>query len=159
MARSTEEKDAREEVEEEAPKAKGTRKKIKPQLDKKTRQNLEKRSERRRVQPDFKRSEWFRYKRLGTKWRRPRGMSNKMRLKKGYRPNKVRIGYGKPSAVRGLHPSGFREVSVHNVDDLKGIDPKHQAGRIGATVGTRKRRDIIEAADSKGIRILNRGVL
>ncbi|MEA3559169.1 MAG: eL32 family ribosomal protein [Candidatus Thermoplasmatota archaeon] len=45
------------------------------------------------------------------------------------------------------------------MNDLEGIDPKVQAARIGSTVGTKKRVNIIEAADVKGIRILNRGVL
>jgi large subunit ribosomal protein L32e len=135
------------------------RKKIKPKLDKETKNSLEKRRERYEKQPDFKRGEWFRYKRLGTNWRRPRAVTNKMRKKLKYRPPKVRIGFGKPSSVRDFHPSGFVEVLVHNVNELEGMDPKVQAARIGSTVGTRKRRIIIEAADAKGIRVLNRGVL
>ncbi|MBN1538985.1 MAG: 50S ribosomal protein L32e [Candidatus Thermoplasmatota archaeon] len=136
-----------------------TRKKIKPQLDEGTRSLLDKRKERYDVQPHFKRGEWFRYKKLGTSWRRPRAVTNKQRKNLKYRPSKVRIGFGKPSKVRGLHPSGFIEVPVHRIEDLEGIDPKVQAARIGATVGTRKRRSIVEAADSKGIRILNRGTM
>jgi large subunit ribosomal protein L32e len=92
-------------------------------------------------------------------WRRPRAVTNKQRKNLKYRPAKVRIGFGKPSAVRNFHPSGFVEVLIHNVKDLETIDPKVQAARIGSTVGTRKRRMIVEAADSKGIRVLNRGVL
>jgi large subunit ribosomal protein L32e len=150
-----------EEVEEEeqAEKAPQGRSKIKPKLDKETKKLLEKRKERLDDQPAFNRGEWFRYKKLGTSWRRPRGVTNKIRRNRGYRPPKVRIGYGKPAAVRNLHPSGFSEVLIHNVNDLEGIDPKVQAARIGSTVGTRKRRSIIEAADAKGIRILNRGAL
>jgi large subunit ribosomal protein L32e len=45
------------------------------------------------------------------------------------------------------------------VEDLQGIDPKVEAARIGGTVGTRKRREIVESADKLGIRVLNRGVL
>lgn len=134
-------------------------KKIKPELDERTRDLLEKRKERLLKQPHFRRGEWFRYKKLGTNWRRPRAVTNKMRLKKGYRPPKVRIGFGKPAGARYLHPSGFREVMVFNVSDLEQIDPKVHAARIGSTVGTRKRRSIVEAADAKGIKILNRGVL
>lgn len=152
-------KETKEEDAEEENSGSSTRKKIKPKLDKETKEMLSKRAERSKKQPAFNRGEWFRYKRLGTSWRRPRGVTSKMRRNRKYRTPKVRIGYGKPSAVRGLHPSGFDEVMVFNVKDLEGVDPKVQAGRIGSTVGTRKRRDIIEAADSKGIRILNRGVL
>jgi large subunit ribosomal protein L32e len=133
--------------------------KIKPELDEKTQKLLEIRKERYEKQPTFRRGEWFRYKRIGTNWRRPRAVTNKMRLNRKYRPPKVRIGYGKPDGVRNIHPSGFREVMVFNTADLESINPKVQAARIGSTVGTRKRKDIVQAADQKGIRILNRGVL
>lgn len=147
------------EEEEEVEQTPQGRSKIKPELDKETKELLEKRRERKQNQPPFKRGEWFRYKKLGTSWRRPRGVTNKIRKNRGYRAPKVRIGYGKPSAVRDLHPSGFSEVLIFNVNDLEGMDPRSQAARIGGTVGTRKRRSIVEAADAKGIRILNRGVL
>ena len=137
----------------------GSRKKIKPELSKEIREDLEKRKERKDSQPAFKRGEWFRYKRLGTAWRRPRGVTNKMRRNRGYRPPKVRIGFGKPASVRFLHPSGFEEVLVHNIKEMESIDPKVQAARIGSTVGTRKRTFMIEVADKKGIRVLNRGAL
>ncbi|MDG6225718.1 MAG: 50S ribosomal protein L32e [Candidatus Thermoplasmatota archaeon] len=134
-------------------------KKIKPKLDAETLKLLQMRAERLSKQPKFLRNEWFRYERLENVWRRPRGQTNKLRLNYRYRSAKVRIGYGKPAAVRGMHPSGFREVSVHRSEDLEGVDPKTQAVRIGSTVGTRKRRQIVEVADKLGIRVLNRGVL
>ncbi|MFW3145257.1 MAG: 50S ribosomal protein L32e [Thermoplasmatota archaeon] len=153
-------KEAKEEPEVETKEqASSKRKKVKPKLEKATKELLEKRQERSDKQPDFKRGEWFRYKRLGTNWRRPRAVTNKMRKNLKYRTPKVRIGFGKPSGVRGYHPSGFVEVLVHTANELEAIDPKLQAARIGSTVGTRKRREIIEAADAKGIRVLNRGVL
>ncbi len=133
--------------------------KIKAQLDESTREQLKLRAEMLKKQPRFLRNEWFRYKRLERVWRRPRGQTNKLRENYGYRPAKVRIGYGKPSSVRGLHPSGFKEVPVFRVQDLEGVDPKVEAVRIGSTVGTKKRRDIVESADKMGIRVLNRGVL
>jgi len=37
------------------------------------------------------------------------------------------------------HPSGFREVRVHNTDDLEGVDGDTQAVRIASKVGGRKR--------------------
>ena len=135
------------------------RKKVKPSLDDEMRAALEARKERTAVQPAFRRHEWFRYKKLGEKWRRPRAITNKQRINRKYRPAKVRVGYGKPALTRGLHPSGFREVLIFNLKDLERIDPSIEAARIGATVGTRTRRTILEAADAKGIRILNRGVL
>ena len=70
----------------------------------------------------------------------------------------VDIGFRGPVAARDLHPSGFEEVLVYNVDGLEGIDPKKQAVRIGGTVGTKKRIAIEDRADELGIRVLNRMV-
>ena len=103
----------------------------------------------------FPRQEWFRYKRLGTKWRKPRGMHSKLREHMGYRINVVSIGYRSPRAGRGLHPCGLRDVMVFNVNGLEGIDPRRDAVRIGGAVGKRKKELIQRAASEKGIKILN----
>ena len=57
--------------------------------------------------------------------------------------------------MRGLHPSGFEEVRVHNTDDLEGVDGDSQAVRIASKVGARKRERIEEEAEDAGIRVLN----
>lgn len=106
--------------------------------------------------PQFRRQEWFRYRRLGSEWRRPRGHHSKLRRRLGYRPAVPSAGYRGPRQVRGLHPSGFQEVLVHRPEDLEGLDPATQAARIAHGVGTRKRLQIQELADEAGIRILNR---
>ena len=107
--------------------------------------------------PSFRRTEWFRYKRLSRSgWRKPHGMDNKQRRNYKYRGSLVRIGHGKVKAANGLHPSGFEEVMVHNSRDLDNIDAETQAARVGATVGGRKREVIHSRADELGIRVLNR---
>ena len=106
--------------------------------------------------PAFKRQEWFRYQKLGESWRRPRGIHSKMRRGMKRRPPMVEIGYRGPELVRGLHPSGFEEVLVYNVDGLENIDPKTQAARIGGTVGVKKRIAIENRAKELGIRVLNK---
>lgn len=128
----------------------------KPKLEAAVRQALILRRKLAAQRPAFRPQEWFRYDRLGEKWRKPQGMHSKLHRHFGYRPNVVSIGYRGPKAARGLHPSGFREVLVHNANDLERIDPNLEAARIAATVGTRKRLEIQAAADEKGIRVLNR---
>ncbi len=129
----------------------------KPKLDDSTKQVKSLRDAQSRKQPAFRRQEWYRYKRLSkTGWRKPKGMQSKQRMNKKYRSPMARVGYGKVAEARGLHPSGFREVMVHNPDDLESIDPSTQAARIGKTVGNRKRAAIHERADALGIRVLNR---
>ena len=130
--------------------------KAKPKLDPKVAQALKLRRVIASRRPAFRHQEWFRYQRLGEKWRNPKGMHSKIHRHFGYRPNVPSIGYRGPKAARGLHPSGFREVLVHNLRELEGIDPKVQAARIAGTVGTRKRLEIQAAAAEKGIRVLNR---
>ena len=105
--------------------------------------------------PEFRRQESWRYKRVKENWRKARGIDNKMRMKlKGW-PRTPTIGYRGPKNARYLHPSGFVEVLVHNVDDIEKIDPKTQAIRIAHTIGAKKRIEISTRADEKGVRILN----
>ncbi|HDM23632.1 50S ribosomal protein L32e [archaeon] len=110
-----------------------------------------------RRRPKFVRQESWRYVRVKENWRRPRGIDSKMRLKLKSRPALVSIGYGSPRKVRGLHPSGKREVLVHNVEELERINPEVEVARIAHTVGLRKRIQILEKAKDLGITVLNPG--
>ncbi len=130
--------------------------KQKPVLDAETKKLLSLRYAMSHDRIAFLRQEWFRFPRLGEKWRRPRGMHSKMRRHIQYRPNVVSIGYRGPAKVRGLHPSGFEEVMVFNPDQLVKVDPKVQAVRVGSSVGFKKRQAIEQKADELGIRVLNR---
>ncbi len=131
--------------------------KQKPVLDEVTQEALSLRAAQKKKTPSFRRTEWFRYKRLSRSgWRAPHGMDSKQRRNYRYRGSLVRVGHGKVAEARGLHPSGFREVMVHNINDLESIDPETQAARIGRTVGGRKREHIHARADELGIRVLNR---
>lgn len=131
--------------------------KQKPVLDDATKEALALRAAQKKKTPSFRRTEWFRYKRLSRSgWRAPHGMDNKQRRNYKYRGSLVRIGHGKVAAARFLHPSGFEEVMVQNLTDLEVIDPETQAARVGGTVGGRKREHIYARADELGIRVLNR---
>ena len=130
--------------------------KKKAELDAETTDALAKRALISGRRPAFKRQEWFRYQKLGEAWRRPKGIHSKMRRGMKRRPPMVEIGYGGPALVRGLHPSGFEEVMVYNIDGLENIDPKTQAARIGGTVGVKKRIAIENRAKVLGIRVLNK---
>ncbi|PSP56490.1 50S ribosomal protein L32e [Halobacteriales archaeon QH_7_66_36] len=150
-----EETDAEEEPEEEVEtelRPRGHADKT-PDLDEETERLL---AERSRVDtPQFNRQDYHKKKRTPTSWRKPRGgLSKQRRGQKGKGP-KVEAGFRTPESVRGLHPSGFEEVHVHNVDDLEGVDGDTQAVRIGSTVGARKREAIEETAEEREIRVLN----
>ncbi|MFL2941539.1 MAG: 50S ribosomal protein L32e [Candidatus Poseidoniales archaeon] len=128
----------------------------KPVLDKQTKKDLSRRNRMSHKRPTFKRQNWFRYKRLGEKWRRPRGIHSKMRRHFKYRIPVAQVGFRGPASVRGLHPSGFEEVLVHNLKEVENVNPETQAVRISSTVGDKKRELIVKKADELKIRVFNR---
>jgi large subunit ribosomal protein L32e len=109
------------------------------------------------ARPKFVREESWRYKRVKPSWRSPRGKTSRVRRSKEGWPPVVKIGYARPTSIRGLHPSGMREVIVHRPQELEQIDPKVQVARIAHTVGENKRLLILAEAERRGIHVLNPG--
>ena len=107
--------------------------------------------------PDFVRQESWRYKKLATNWRKPKGKDNKMRKQVSGVPPLVKVGYKGPRKARGLHPSGYNDILVFNTKDLMKIDPKKDAARIAHAVGNKKRIDIVTEATKLKIKVLNPG--
>jgi large subunit ribosomal protein L32e len=109
----------------------------------------------REGKPAFRRQDHHMKKRTPESWRKPRGALSKQRRGIKGKGDLVEAGYRSPTAARGLHPSGFEEVRVHNVDDLEGVDGDTQAVRIASKVGGRKRERIEDVAAEREIRVLN----
>jgi len=110
---------------------------------------------RRQGKPQFNRQDYHKKKRTPTSWRKPRGNLSKQRRGIKGKGATVEAGYRSPTAARGLHPSGFEEVRVHNTDDLEGVDPDTEAVRIASGVGARKRERIEDVCEDREIRVLN----
>ncbi len=124
----------------------------KPQLQRKA---LQTRARARNKKPKFLRQESWRDSKFSESWRRPRGLDNKIRRKiKGWPPGPC-TGYKGPKVARYLHPSGYMEVLVYNVEALAAVDVNTQAIRIAHTVGKRKRAEIIAKAKELNLKILN----
>jgi len=124
-----------------------------PELDEETDAALT--QKKREGKPAFKRQDYHMKKRTPESWRAPRGGLSKQRRGFKSRGPKVAPGFRSPKAARGLHPSGFEEVRVHNADDLGDIDGDTQAVRIASKVGGRKRERIEEICEDEEIRVLN----
>lgn len=123
-----------------------------------SRKLLKLREHAKHKKPEFLRSESWRYSKMSESWRRPRGLDHKMRRKiKGW-PPMVSTGYKGPKLARGLHPSGLREVLVHNIAEICAVNPEIQAARIAGTVGKKKRALMLAEAKKKKIRVLNPGI-
>jgi large subunit ribosomal protein L32e len=103
----------------------------------------------------FKRDGAGKKKQLSDSWRMPRGLHSKKRIQKKAKGPLPTPGFGSPVAVRGMHPSGYREVRIFTVAELEGLDPSADAVRIGASVGNRKRLVIQNQAIATGLKILN----
>ena len=107
--------------------------------------------------PDFVRQESWRYKRLHRNWRKPKGVDNHQRKQKksAGRPCLVKVGYGGPKNARGLHPSGYTDNLVYNLNDLEKLNPKIDGIRLGHSVGSKKRSEIIVKAIEKKFKVFN----
>jgi len=110
---------------------------------------------RREGKPQFNRQDHHKKKRVDPSWRKPRGGLSKQRRGIKGKGATVEAGYRSPTAARGLHPSGFEEVRVHNADGLDSVDPNTEAVRIASGVGARKREHIEDVCEDHGIRVLN----
>lgn len=79
-----------------------------------------------------------------------------MRRYESGKPVMPSIGYGSNKLTRNLHPSGFKDVIIHNLNDLEKLDPITEAARIAASVGNKKKFTIVKRAEELSIKILNK---
>ena len=96
--------------------------------------------------PSFVRQDAHKWKRLGSKWRKPTGIHSKVRQKIIGHPVMVNRGYGTPKAVYGMLQNGLLPIRVFNVGDLAKVDSKTQTAVIASTVGTRKKIEMVAHA-------------
>lgn len=107
----------------------------------------------------FLRSSTRRFLRLGRKsnkklkWRRARGRHSKIREKIRGKPARITIGFRKPRSERNKINNKIPII----IKNLKGLESatKEKNIIIIASVGGKKKKEIIENANKKGIEILN----
>ncbi len=84
-------------------------------------------------------------------------MTSRMRKEKSGWPHRVKVGYGRSSKSKGLHPRGLPEKLVMNLSDLDELSVKSHIVRLSRRLGERKRLLLIEKARQMGLRVANAG--
>jgi len=116
---------------------------------------LETRNEKRKKLPRFSRQDSHKKVRIGTRWRKPRGWQNKVRLQfKGYR-KKVKTGYCTATEYKGTTKQGLLPIRILRIEDLKQLDLKKHIIILASGVGARNKLKIIEEAKKQGISFSN----
>ena len=119
---------------------------------------IELRKKINKKRPSFRRVESWRYVRVKDSWRKARGIDSRTRIKSKSGVKSPSAGYRGPKKVRGLHPSGFEEVRVEIIDDMKNLNNKKHAIKISTKLGIKKRINLIDYAQKRGFKILNIGI-
>ncbi|MBD3353323.1 MAG: 50S ribosomal protein L32e, partial [Candidatus Lokiarchaeota archaeon] len=128
-------------------------------VDKKEKERLKRiKSKMRKKKPSFKRIESWRYKRVKGGWRAAKGIDSKTRQKKKSGVKSPNIGYRTPKELRGLHPSGLKEVVIHNIKEADNLNPNKHGIKIASKVGAKKRIKLIEELKSRKFKVFNSGV-
>ena len=113
---------------------------------------------KQRHNPHFITTNSWRYVRVDPRWRRPRGIDNKMAEHHPGWPKTVKIGYRVPRLLRGKHVAGNvvrEEFIVHNMADLELALPDRHVVRLARTVGRKKKELLLQQANSWGLVVLN----
>ena len=119
-------------------------------------EKLEARRQASQSRPKFIRPESWRYDRIKPNWRKPKGIDNHQRKQKSRgRPGLVKIGYGTPKIAKGLHPSGYTDNLVHNINDLENLNPKQDGIRFGHSVGAKKRNELMKVILERKFKVFN----
>src|SRR3989344_3619356 len=100
--------------------------------------------------PKFKRQQSI-LKKLKSNWRRPRGLHSKLRLKKGGKGKRPKIGYRKEKNLRYLIKNK-ETVLIKSMKDLENIDKQII---ISSSIGLKKKLDIIKKAKELKLDIIN----
>ena len=100
--------------------------------------------------PKFKRQQSI-LKKLKNNWRRPRGLHSKLRLKKGGKGKKPKIGYRKEKKLRYLIKNK-ETVLIKNIKDLENINKQII---ISSNIGLKKKLDIVKKAKELKLDIIN----
>jgi large subunit ribosomal protein L32e len=106
------------------------------------------------MKPKFIRQDSNKFRCLGKKWRKPKGLHSKLRNRFGGHRSNVSVGWKSHNAIRGL-VLNLQNVLVYSLKQLENINPEIQGITIARSVGLKKRVPIVNKAKERNIKILN----
>lgn len=107
--------------------------------------------------PAFLRRNFMKNKRTRVtgEWRKPRGLHNKLRRRRRGVGQWVMPGYRMPKAVRGMTTEGLLPTIVETTAQLKNLKADTHILVLKASVGIKKRLEIVREALKHSFRIVN----
>ncbi|MFH1915897.1 MAG: eL32 family ribosomal protein [Nanoarchaeota archaeon] len=105
--------------------------------------------------PHFIRQDAHKQKKLKKTWRKPKGKTNKVRLRKRGYVRMVETGWGSPRDTKGTLIDGKRPIIITTIKDIEKLNKKTDAAVISGKLGARKKIIIIEELKKKGIPVAN----
>ncbi len=112
-----------------------------------------------RKKPKFLRTDWHKKIRLGKgvkknqKWHGAKGRQNKLRLNRKGRMQRPKIGWGAEGTTKGF-VEGMEVIRVENVKEMEAV--KKGQGAVIASIGKKKKNEIIAKANEMKVTILNK---
>ncbi|CAI8026964.1 60S ribosomal protein L32 [Geodia barretti] len=105
----------------------------------------------------FIRHQSDRYKKIKQKWRKPKGIDNRVRRRFRGQYLMPSIGYGSNKKTRHMLSNGFYKFVVNNVKELEVLlmSNRRYAAEIAHCVSSRKRKAIVERAQQLDIKVTN----
>lgn len=104
------------------------------------------------------RRQLFSIKRLGDKWRKPKGRQNKLRLEKKSKGKRVKIGFGSPKSERKIVLRIFNENDIEKLKNTN-LDEKRHIILLAGSIGKKKRlllnKKLKEVLYNKGYEVNN----
>ena len=105
----------------------------------------------------FTRPYFERFQRIGSSWRRPRGIDNPIRRRYRGMARMAKIGFGNDKKTRHQLPNGFKKFLVKNLEDMDVLlmNNRKFCAEIAANLSARKKALIIKKAQEMNVKIIN----
>mgnify|MGYP001580168899 CR=1 FL=1 len=108
---------------------------------------------KKRKKPSFIRYNSEYLARITSNWRRPKGLHNKVRLKKKGHIKSPAVGYGSPREVFGYYHSKFDYALINSEKDLVNLDKKYVL--LSGKLGIKNRILLLKKLKTLDVTILN----